>query len=412
MEQMKRKTNKRVNPLSKTTVGIVFFFIVAIIAIASYRSSMSMLLEKEEYTESYKTQMYFFKDIDYRILDNFNASDLTLAEGEKANGYMTITNTPKVVNVDYLNEQIKVIDTIISQEYYNNWGRIVGDIVTNYQGMTSITSQIGETERERKKFLIESVQYMGLDLNALQAKRQKYVDLLGGQARNITLGDLGMLSCGYVYTSIKPVEKTLDENMLPYINSAFLESVSKIDQQSESLLKVVNNDHVYVAFTIPKNKSIMGEDEVLPLKEEMMGTSDSGINQEYYDFLIKRIDQLYYYPELRFEYNKKVYTGYFVDVITEGNQKMIVLMVKDYVNDFADAVIGDANIYIQDYNAFEIPKSAVFEESGETKVNIVTKGYFNESIPVSVEKTTNGHAILKTDDNPNLSSGMRISIHP
>lgn len=371
-----------------------------------------MLLEKEEYTESYKTQMYFFKDIDYRILDNFNASDLTLAEGEKANGYMTITNTPKVVNVDYLNEQIKVIDTIISQEYYNNWGRIVGDIVTNYQGMTSITSQIGETERERKKFLIESVQYMGLDLNALQAKRQKYVDLLGGQARNITLGDLGMLSCGYVYTSIKPVEKTLDENMLPYINSAFLESVSKIDQQSESLLKVVNNDHVYVAFTIPKNKSIMGEDEVLPLKEEMMGTSDSGINQEYYDFLIKRIDQLYYYPELRFEYNKKVYTGYFVDVITEGNQKMIILMVKDYVNDFADAVIGDANIYIQDYNAFEIPKSAVFEESGETKVNIVTKGYFNESIPVSVEKTTNGHAILKTDDNPNLSSGMRISIHP
>ncbi|MBC3804717.1 hypothetical protein GH808_09775 [Acetobacterium fimetarium] len=371
-----------------------------------------MLLEKEEYTESYKTEMYFFKDIDYRILDSFTASDLSLVEGEKANGYKVLTNTPKAVNVDYLNEQIKVIDTIISEAYYNNWGRIVGDIVTNYQGMTSITSQIGETERERKKFLVESVQYMGLDLNALQAKRQKYVDLLGGQARSITLSDLGMLSSGYVYTSIKPVEKTLDENMLPYINTAFLDSVSKIDQESESLFKVVNNDHVYVAFTIPKNKSIMGEDEVLSLKAEMMGISDNGINQEYYDFLIKRIDQLYYYPELRFEYNKKVYSGYFVDSITEGNQKMIVLMVKDYVNDFSDAVIGDTEIYIQDYNAFKIPKSAVFEEAGDTKINIVTKGYFNESLPVAVEKYSNGDAILKTADNPNLNSGMRISIHP
>ncbi|WP_243136665.1 hypothetical protein [Acetobacterium paludosum] len=373
---------------------------------------MSMLLEKKEYTESYKTEMYFFKDVDYRILDNFSASDLSLSEGEKANGYQPLTNTPKVVNTDYLNEQIKVIDTIISEEYYNNWGRIVGDIVTNYQGMTSITSQIGETERERKNFLIESVQYMGLDLNGLQAKRQKFVGLLGGQEKEITLNNLGMLSSGYVYTTIKPVEKTLDENILPYINTAFLDSVSKIDQESESLFKVVNNDHVYVAFTIPEDKSIMGEDKVLSLKAEMMGTADSGINQEYYDFLIKRIDQLYYFPELRFEYNKKIYSGYFVDIVTEGNQKIIVLMVKDYVNDFSDVVIGDAAIYIQDYNAFEIPKSAVFKENGETKVNIVTKDYFKNSLAVSVEKYNNGDAILKEIDNPNLGSGMRISIHP
>jgi hypothetical protein len=373
---------------------------------------MSMLLEKKEYTESFKTETYFFKDIDYRVIDGFQASDLSLAEGEKANGYKPLTNTSKVVNVDYVNEQIKVIDTIISEGYYNNWGRVIGDFVSNYQGITSITSQIGDTERERKNFLVESVQYMGLDLQSLQAKRQMYTNLLGGKERNIALTELGMLSSGYVYTSIKPVEKALNESMLPYINTTFLSTVSKIDQESENVLKVVNNDHIYVAFTIPGDKDIMGEEEVLSLKKELMGTDDKGINQEYYKFLIKRVDQLYYFPKLRFKQDNKVYSGYFVDEIIEGNQKIVVLMLKDYVNDFSDVVVGKSEVYIQDYSAFEIPKTAVYKKDDDTMVNIVTKGYFSNSLPVVVEKYNNGNAVLRASDNPDLSSGMRISIYP
>ncbi|WP_414150159.1 hypothetical protein ACIZ62_10980 [Acetobacterium carbinolicum] len=373
---------------------------------------MSLLLEKKEYTESYKTEMYFFKDIDYRMIDDFQGSDLSLIEGEKANGYKPLTNTPKVVNTNYLNEQIEVIDTIIQEEYYNNWSRIVGDIVSNYQGISSITNQIGETEREKKKFLIESVQYMGLDLSALQQKRQTLVGLLGGEDRNIALNQLGLLSSGYVYTSIQPVEKALSESMLPYVNTTFLKTAGKVDQESEKVLKVVNNDHIYVAFSMPSDTIVMGEEEVISFKTELMGTADSGINQEYYDFLIKRVDQLYYFPKLRFEYEEKVYSGYFVDVVEEGNQKIIVLMLKDYVNDFAKVVIGKTDVYIQDYSAYEIPKSAVYKKDDETRINTVTKGYFNESLPVVVEKYNGGNAILKTVDNPKLSSGMRISIYP
>lgn len=373
---------------------------------------MSMLLEKKEYTESYSTEMYFFKDINYRVIDNFQASELSLLEGEKANGYTPLTKTPKVINVDNLNEQIAVIDKIIAEEYYNNWSRIVGDIVSNYQGITNITNQIGEAEREKKKFLIESVQYMGLDLPALQQKRQTLVGLLGGNSRNIALNDLGLLSSGYVYTTIKPVEKTLCESMLPYINTTFLKTVGKVDQESEGVLKVVNNDHIYVAFSIPTNKAIMGEDEVVSLKTELMGTADSGIDQNYYDFLIKRVDQLYYYPKLRFEYGNKVYSGYFVNVTNEGDQKIIVLMLKDYVNDFSEVVIGKSEVYIQDYSAFEIPKSAVYKKDDETMIDTVTKGYFSDSLPVVVEKYNKGNAILKSADNPSLNSGTRIRIFP
>ncbi|MBK5243598.1 MAG: hypothetical protein JJE18_00990 [Eubacteriaceae bacterium] len=371
-----------------------------------------MLLEKIQYTESHKTEMYFFKDVDYKVLDEFQTSDITLAEGEKANGYKTLTNTPKVVNTAYINEQIAVIDTIIADKYYNNWGRIVGDVVSNYQGLSSITSQIGETEREQKNFLIESVQYMGQDLATLQKTREDLVNLGGGTPRDINLNDLKMLPSGYVYTTIKPVEKIVDENMLPYVNLAFLKSVSKIDRESETLLKVINNDHVYVAFTISEEKSIMGENKVLALKAEMMGTDDPGINQAYYDFLVKRVDQLYYFPKLRFKYDDKDYSSYFIDEIKEGDQKIIILMIKDYVNDFSNIVVGDGEIYIQDYKAFEIPQSAVFKVDGETKVDTVTKGYFSNPTTVTVEKNIRGKAILKSSENPGLSSGMRIKIYP
>ncbi|MGL4606866.1 MAG: hypothetical protein ACRCU3_05315 [Eubacteriaceae bacterium] len=356
--------------------------------------------------------MYFFKDIDYISIDDFGPGDLTLAEGEKANGYKILTNSPKVVNVEGINQHISVIDRIIEDQYYNNWSRVVGDIVSNYQGISSITSQIAATEREKKDFLIESVQYMGKTIDELQVKKAELQVLSDGNPRNLSLNELKMLTSGYIYTSVMPVEKIVSENMLPYINISFLKSISKIDQVTETGLKVVSNDHVYAAFTIPENESIMGEELVFPLKEELMGTSDQGINQGYYDFLVKRIDQLHYYPELRFMYNDKVYSGYFVDIINEGNQKIIVLLIKDYVNDFANAVTKNAEIYIQDYRAFEIPKSAVFKSEEQTYVDMLTKGYFSEPTLVDVEKYNNRSAVLRASQNPNLKTGMRIRVNP
>lgn len=412
MKRIKKKSPKRVKSTRNLIIGIVFFFIVGILAVSSYLSNMSMLLDEERYTESVTTDLYFFKNIDYREIDNFQATDLTMAEGEKANGYTSLTSNPKVVNVEYVNEQIQVIDKLIEDEYYNNWSRIVGELVTNYEGMNSITSQIEESERQQQDFLLESVQYMGYTLEELQAARLTFVELTGGTSRNITLNDLYMHSSGYIFTSIKPVEKVLNQEMLPYISVNLLDSIAKIDQESSTQLKVVNNDHLFIAFAVDQDESIMGEDEMLALKEEMMGTTDKGINQEYYDFLVQRIDQLFYYPELRFNCNDQVYSSYLIDEIEDGDQKIIILMVKDYVNEFSQMVMTEADVYLQDYDAFVIPETAVYEEEGENYIQTVSKGYFNDPLPVEIEKTIDGDAVLKTSANPSLSSGTRIRIYP
>ncbi|WKY46377.1 hypothetical protein Q5O24_08240 [Eubacteriaceae bacterium ES3] len=371
-----------------------------------------MLLDKERYTESVETDLYFFKSVGYRDIDNFQTSDLTLGEGEKANGYKSLTSSPKVVNIEYVNEQISVIDQLIEDAYYNNWSRVVGEIVTNYQGMNSITSQIEEAEREKQAFLVESVQYMGYTLEELQAARQTFVDLSGGIARDITLNNLHMHSSGYIFTEIKPVEKVLNQEMLPYVTINLLDTIGKIDQESTTQLKVVNNDHLFIAFTVDKDVGIMGEEEMMELKEEMVGTTDKGINQEYYDFLVRRIDQLLYYPEIRFKYDDKEYSSYLIDEVEDSDKKIVILMLKDYVNVFSQMVMTEAEVYLQDYDAFVIPETAVYTDNDENYVQTVSKGYFNDPLPVEIEKTVDGDVVLKTSANPYLSSGTRIRIYP
>ncbi len=380
--------------------------------LSSYLNNMSMLLDESRYTESEQTNLYFFKSIDYRNIDAFQTSDLTLEEGEKANGYKNLTNNSKTLNADFLKQQINVIDALIKDEYYNNWSRIVGELINNYRGVSSITSQIEDNERDNRSFLIESVQYMGFSLEELQNKRQEYFNLVEEKTRPISLNNLYMHSSGYIYTSIKPIEKVFNQEMLPYVTGNFLDTVRKIDQQAFTQLKVINNDHIFIAFTIDKEKEIMGEAEMFELKEEIMGTTDKGINNAYYQFLIRRIDQLLYYPELRFNYKNKEYTSYLVDEFEDGNQKIVILMLKDYVNDFSNVVIAEGDIYIQDYDAFVIPKSAIYEKDDTTMLQSVSKGYFNDPLPVEIEKYNRRDAILKVSNNPALSSGTRIRIHP
>jgi hypothetical protein len=127
---------------------------------------------------------------------------------------------------------------------------------------------------------------------------------------------------------------------------------------------------------------------------------------------VQRIDQLFYYPELRFNCNDQVYSSYLIDEIEDGDQKIIILMVKDYVNEFSQMVMTEADVYLQDYDAFVIPETAVYEEEGENYIQTVSKGYFNDPLPVEIEKTIDGDAVLKTSANPSLSSGTRIRIYP
>ena len=373
-----------------------------------------MLLETSEYTNAYKTNFFFFKDIDYIELDNFSAADLTLPEGEKTNGYKTLTQSPKVVNQNFLKYQTDTIDQIMADKYYNDWPSVINEITANYVGMAKITTQFGQADRQRKEFLVDSVQFMGENQDELNQQKAVYESLNDGQPRDITLSGLQMMGSGYVYTTLNAMEKVVSESALPYINTNFLKTASKIDKENQTALKIINNDHIFTAFSIPKSEAVEGEEEALDNKEEYMGTRGSEKNTEYYKFLVKRVDQLRYYPTLSFENGQNTYKGYLVDVIDDGDNKIIVMLVKDYVNVFANEIMINTDVNIERFSCFQVPQSAIIKKDGATYVKTLEKGYFEELTPITVYKYDKGMAILKLDDenNKKLSSGTTIKVYP
>lgn len=386
---------------------VAFFLILIIILVVRYRNNRTKLLEKENYVHAINTSLYFFKNTDYIELNDFSKSDLRNKEGQKVNGYNALTKTKKSVNKTFINEQIKTIDTILAEKDTAHWPKIVAEIRRDASGLNKITDS-----EDRKTFLTNTTRYMGMSDDDLKKERKQLVKLKKAGKRDIILGDLNMLSTGYVYASVNAMEKVVNENILPYINVNFLESVSKIDQQNETALKVVDNDRLFAAFIVDKDETVGGEKQCLKLKKKIIGTTGQSKNTEYYDYLVHRVDMLWNYPQLAIEKNGKCYDCYLVDVVYDGNKKIPIVLFKDYVSVFASDNILKTNIHLQDFPAYEVPQSAVTKKDGKTYLTTVAKEYFTEKIPVKISKWENGKAILRMSENPKLPVGTPYRVYP
>lgn len=350
--------------------------------------------------------------MDYIQLDDFKASDLTVEEGSKVNGYTSLTTTPKVVNQSYLKEQISTIDQIVADKYYDTWNVIVDEIGKNFVGMAKINSQFSGDARDRKSFLLSATRYMGMSAAELDAQKKQLESLNEGQSRQITLSGLSMDSTGYVYAAVNSMEMVISESVLPYVDEEMLGIASKVDQQDTTALKVINGDHIYGAFVVPKDTEIQGEKSMLKLKQKNIGTTGNEKNAAYYKLLVKRVDLLREYPEITIENEGKSYKVYLVDEVTSGENKIAIVMLKDYVNVFANDNIITTDINVQGYEAYTVPRSAITEKEGKTYLTTMERGYFAEPVEVTVARYDGGKAIMPVDDNAALSVGISYKVYP
>lgn len=377
-----------------------------------YRRNKSGLIERTDYIYETNAKVYFFKNIDYIELNNFSAEDLVNVQGSKVNGYSALTKSKKIVDQTYIKNQIKTIDRILSEKAYKDWPTIVGQLQSNFRGLDKIFSQMGKDQKERKIFLVNSASYMGMTKSELIAKKKTFEALQNTGKRDIILGKLDMLSTGYIYGTVNTMEKVVRESTLPYVDVSFLNDVSKIDQQSESVLKIVDNDRLFAAFIVDRDELIGGESQALAMKKKIVGTKGKKQNAQYYNYLVKRVDVLWQYPQLTIEKNGKNYDCYLVDVMYDGNQKIAVVLFKDYISVFAGDNTLKTDIHLQAYTAYEVPQSAIIKKSGQTYLKILKKNYFTSLQKVKVDKYEKGKAIMRVVENPDLAVGTAYKIYP
>lgn len=406
MSQTAREAKRRQNRKRNLILALVIGLIVVLVLAGAYRKNKNYIISKDRYVNAYKTELYFFKDIDYRELDGFSAENLTLGEGEKTNGYKVLTKEPKVVSAKYIENQNATIDQIKENNYQGDWSRMMSDLTGALGGLGKLGG--------KQDFLISAVDYVGDGEAELEQKKAQLKILGDGKAKEITAGNLYMMGTGYVYTTTSAREKVISEKSLPYVSVDFLKNAAKVDDSSQKVLKLVNNDHVFTAFTIKKDTFVADEEAVVTKREEFFTANETQERGAYYNHLVRRVDLLQTYPELSFTLGEKKYQAYLVDVVEDGNEKIMIMMVKDYIGDFAGQIISSATVNIEDLGCIKVPQSAIVKKDGETFVKVVEKNYFEELVPVAVYKYDQGQAILKLTDEANhaLNEGMSIKIYP
>ncbi len=412
MSQQIRKKKRQAQRKRILTLCLIFLTIIILGLIIHYRRTATGLLEQSEYKNVVSSEVYFFKHSDYIEINNFSVQDLTSSQGSKVNGYTPLTKNKMSISLDYLNAQSSTINQILKNKDYLHYNNIVRQIQNNFKGLDKLTSQISSTQGKKKTYLVNASAYFGMNRKQLIEKRQQIKKIKKKRHREIVLSDLGMLSSGYVYGTVNPMEKVVTENVLPYIDNNFLESIQKIDQQDEQALKIVDNDHLYAAFTVSPDTTIQNESSVKKLKQKVIGTTGRKKDVAYYSKLVKRVDLLWQYPQISIVKNNKSYPCYVVNVFKSGSKKIVVVMLKDYISVFANDNILKSDINIQSFQCYKVPKSAIKTEGKKQYITLLQKGYFKKKVEVKVRRYDGRKAILAVEDNPNLSANSMYCIYP
>ena len=387
------------------------FFLIIVIGFGwRYMSNLQSIIEETEYIKTYETNLYLFKNIDYIELDNFSLDDLAFKQGTKVNGYSSLTKEPKVVSQTFLDYEIATIDEIITNKYYENWNVLVEEYQKTYTGLGVIGIKSDSTFS--KGFLESAIQYYGMNLDKLNETKENFVAINDGEPRDITLKGLGLTATGYIYGRLNPMEKVISQNMLPYVNKDLLDLAESINKNEKNVLKIVNNKQLFASFIMPDDEVVHFENEALAEKNRIWDEESIQNNVDYYEHLTIHVDDLWTFPEMQFKFNEKIYTAYLVDMIFSDSEKIGILIIKDYINDFISENILKAELHTISYRAYEAPISAIKQVDGKSKMTLMERGYFPEDVDVLVDQKDKSKAILPVEDNPNIAPGMAYLIHP
>lgn len=401
MSQTSRAQRRKRKKIRRIITIIILLIIAIIVAIGYYRSQQDLLIKEEDYVDSVNSQLYFIRDCDYLILDDFTQENLAFPDGTKVSGYDILTNSPVVVNQEFLTTQVQTIDQLISSGSYHNWDQYALEM---QNAMTQFSFN-----NENILFYIDSARYSPDTLDKLTEQRQLLSELNTGRSVELKLTLFANSKTGFIFSNISEYDQIACEAVLGSITSTMLEDLNGLKTTETEALRIVNNDHAFALTTVSDDTIIQDLDTVKELKQQY---SEGLKNSEYYNMLITRVDRLRLYPEISFDYDGKEYPAYLIDVVEEEDKKILVLMLKEYLAELSTLNKINCEINVQKFSSYILPQSSIIYNEDKTYVEVLRKGYFPQEIEININKIEKGKAILNIDNNPELKAGMTIKVYP
>lgn len=411
MSQQERRERRKLNKRKNLFIALLVFLVLVIIAALAWRSQRTMILKQQDYKISQTVSLSFYKDEKFMELDDFKTADLSVTQGTKAASYQPLTSTPFQMSQSYIDQKIGAINTLMDAHYYEKWDQYKADMLKAY----SQSGLMNDERKNQKRFFVLSAEYIGMNKKDLEAELTKLKNLNTKDKVEVTLDNLGDMPAGYVFGSFSDFNMITCEPVVDLIDQQVMNIFSQVSTDTRPGIREVSNDHMMAVFSVEKNTYVQAEKSALKLKNE---NSEGMSISEYYSFLENRVDLLRQYPLIQFQTDQKSYEGYLINVIEDGDQKLMILMMKNGIGDFLDINQKNVKVDLVNFMAWVVPKSAIIHKDGKTYIMIINRDHFEEQVEVQVSNYNGSKAALSVSENSqysdsgSLKDGLTIRIYP
>ncbi|NTW70627.1 MAG: hypothetical protein HGA49_00075 [Eubacteriaceae bacterium] len=402
---------------NKVKMPVIYIAAVVIIALTwlNLNSKKTLVLYNEKYIKTYEAKSFILRNekvIYYDQTIEFNA-----AEGTRVSETKILSDSQASYD-NYIQNQIAIIDNVLKS---------IGQPkkIVQYELLDDLDSQIKsagqdkiETYAYKKMVTLESIKFKGIDQATLeQYKAQLNEKLNNTKVSKITLSNSGISFPGYVFFSYDGYEELLHIDNMDLVTPGYLEKVSKYGSSnyytSKSILKVVDDDYVYIAFTVPADVVFQSEAALKEKTDKIYDSLEDDSLKSYLGYLNRRVDVLRTMPKIKFANGDQEYSGYLIKTILDKERKVIILEVKDNIDNVMLSKRMITNkVYTYENTGYLIPNKSIQVQNGKKSIVIMSKGYLKKTIPVTVTDMDGDNAFLSKSENQSISDGMQLILNP
>ncbi|MFA0816166.1 MAG: HlyD family efflux transporter periplasmic adaptor subunit [Anaerofustis sp.] len=434
---MRKKAKIRLDPKNRNKLIFAAVAILILVYLVIQRIPESTtFLNAEQYNITADAKMYVFKKQEYILLNSTAPLNYLVTEGSDIAASAVIADNYYISTNKYLQQKIAALQYMIDNPKVDTKWEIYLVISELNDQIASIDSQIDAavangddatkasliSQQDALKDQIEvldiAMRYVFTDLSVMSAMKDTLSAQLNSTTIPLTLDNLNFNVFGYIYFSKDGYEDVLNMDALDDVYDGYFTYLDHFSPNTtladgQYILKSCATDRIVIAVRVPSDTVLEDKDDIINDKNDLQTAYNMDKEGGYYDFLFRRIDLLNQFPSMTaYASDGTEITGNVVDVVSEGDDLVLMLAVRDNISYFSDKSIFTGTLTADSFRVYSVPKSSIVTVNGSTYITIISDtSVSKKTIPVTVYKYTGGKALLRVGENPDLANGTQILVH-
>ncbi len=432
---MSRKRKIRFKPTWKHFLFFAVTALIVVYLIIAILPDKSVFLQAEDYVFTEDAKIYVFKQQEYILINSNDEIHFLIEEGTNVAASSVLSEDYYIKTHEHLQNKIDAVEFMIENPSIDSKWEIYLLISEINDQIIVIDDKIDEAvsqeDEEQKKLLLEqraalltqvdiyknAMQYIFTPTSELKGVLKDYQKLMNTEELPLTLNNLNFDVFGYIFYAKDGYEDILTMDMLEQLPEGSFDYIDHITPNTELnasqyIIKSCATDRVMIGIRIDGDTDIVNEQVATDFKNKLLNENNMDKEGGYYNFLFQRIDLLTSFPELTVTFDDDTsIKGYFVDVIQEDDDKILMVAVRKNISYFNDKTITSADLHLETSSCYAVPVSSIVETENGSYITVVSNySLYTEVIPVSVYKTEGDTALLKVSENPDLDNGTEVLI--